>query len=53
MTHLPHDLKPITDLGMTLGKNLSDGLIKPMQKLAKSVIETNNKMRELKPIIRE
>lgn len=36
--------RPRIDLGRTLGKNLSDGLVKPMQELAKSVTETSSKV---------
>lgn len=37
-----------TDLSKTSGKNPLDGLIKPMQELAKSVTETSSKVRKLK-----
>ena len=46
---LSHDLKPRIDLGEILGKNpLGDGLVRPARKFAKSVTETNSKVREPK-----
>ena len=47
-----HDLPvargPRTDLGKTSGKNPSDGLIRPVQELAKLVTETSIKVRKPK-----
>lgn len=40
--------RPKTDLGRTSGKIPSDGLVKPVQELAKLVIETNSKVCEPK-----
>ena len=40
--------RPKTDPGGTSGKNPSDGLVKPVQKLVKSVTETTSKVREPK-----
>ena len=40
--------RPRTDPGGTSSKNLSDGLVRPAQKLAKSVTETSSKVREPK-----
>lgn len=40
--------RPKTDLDKIWGKNLSDKLIRSMQKLAKSIIETSNKVHEPK-----
>ena len=42
--HLPLDPKPRTDLGETLVKNLIDGLVRPVQKVAKLVTETSSKV---------
>ena len=36
--------KPRIDLGTASGKNLSDGLVRPAQELAKSVTETSSKL---------
>lgn len=36
------------DLGVTSGKNLLDGLVKPVQELAKSVTEISSKVRKPK-----
>ena len=44
----PHNPKPRTDLGETLGKNPTDGLVKLVQELTKSVTETSSKVREPK-----
>ena len=38
--------RPRTDLGGTTSENPSYGLVKPRQKLAKSVPKTSSKMRE-------
>ena len=46
--HLTLDPKPRIDLGGTSGKNLADRLVRPVQKLIKSVIKTNSKVREPK-----
>lgn len=46
--HLSHDLKPRTNLDGTTGKNFANGLVKPVQELAKSVTETSSKMQEPK-----
>ena len=46
--HPLYDPKSRIDLGGTSGKNPADGLVRPMQELAKSVTETNSKMREPK-----
>lgn len=40
--------RPRTNLGETSNKNLSDELVRSVQELAKSVIETSSKVRELK-----
>lgn len=45
---LPYDSKLRIDLGWTSGKNPINGLVKPMQELAKSVTKTNSKVREPK-----
>ena len=42
------DLKAKTDQDRTLGKNPSDRLVRPTQELAKSITETNSKVREPK-----
>ena len=46
--HPPHNPKPRIDLGGISGKNPADGLVRFAQELAKSVTETNSKMREPK-----
>ena len=46
--HPPYNPKSRTDLGGTSGKNLADGLVRPAQKLAKSVTETSSKVQEPK-----
>ena len=46
--HPLHDPKPRTDLGVILGKNSADGLVRPTQELAKLVTETSRKVREPK-----
>lgn len=47
--YLLHNLKPKTDLGRTPGKNsLSDRLVKPLYKFAKSVTEISSKVQEPK-----
>ena len=46
--HPLHNLKPKTDLSRTSGNNPTDGFIKPMQELTKSVTSTSSKVQELK-----
>ena len=43
-----HNLKARADLDGTLGKNLADGLVRPVQELTKAVTETSSKLREPK-----
>ena len=47
-SHDPPVQKLRTDRGGISGKNPSDGLVRPARKLAKSVTETNSKVREPK-----
>lgn len=48
----PHNIplmrKPRTALGRTSGEKPLDRLVRPVQKFAKSVTETSNKVRECK-----
>lgn len=46
--NLPLAQRARIDLGGISGENLSDGLIRPTQKLAKSVIKSSSKVHELK-----
>ena len=46
--NLPPARRPKTDPSKTSGKNPLNGLIKPLQELAKSVTETSSKVRKPK-----
>lgn len=46
--HLPHNPKPRIDLGGTISKNPTDGLVRPAREFAMSVTESSNKVREHK-----
>ena len=46
--HLPHYLKPRTDLGGISGENPGDGLVRPMREFANSATKTSGKLLEPK-----